>query len=114
MTIRLASTLPKSDEHNGLTAVETDLVADPTAMHVAVIVLDCSKLTTDTDTGDVTPTARMLRAEVITDPEAKARLGQYARRAFEARTGKTVLPLDLEDELSAAFGRVDPDTGEIT
>jgi hypothetical protein len=103
-TVKLASALPKADENNGLVTIVDALLSEPTTMHVAVVVLDCSKITTDVDTGDAIPTARVLRAEVISDPEAKKRLGQYARRAFESRTGKTVLPLDLEDEIAAAFG----------
>jgi hypothetical protein len=35
------------------------------------------------------------------------------RRALELRTGKTVLPFDLEEDMRAAFGNVDPHTGEI-
>jgi len=33
--------------------------------------------------------------------------------AAERRTGKTVLPFDLEEDMRAAFGNVDPSTGEI-
>lgn len=35
------------------------------------------------------------------------------RRALERRTGKTVLPFDLEEDMRAAFGNFDPSTGEI-
>ena len=42
------------------------------------------------------------------------RLMQIMRRQHERRTGSTVLPLDLEDDLRSVFGEhVDPDTGEI-
>lgn len=107
MTIKLASSLPKADEANGLTAIANQLVNDPTTLHVAVVVLDCSKITTDTDTGDSVPTARVRRVEVVTADDDKARLRGLAQRALEARTGKTVLPLDLEDELRDAFGDSD-------
>lgn len=104
MSVKIASALPKSEEHNGLTAVRDILLSEPTSLHVCVIVADCSKITTDVDTGDAIPTARIRLIEVVDDPEAKQRLQQYARRAREQRTGKTVLPLDLEDELNEAFG----------
>lgn len=104
MTVKLTSALPKADEANGLAAIADRLVADPHAMHVAVVVLDCSQVTTDTDTDDKVPTARVRRIEIVDDGEDKDRLRALAQRAFEKRTGKTVLPLDLEDELRDAFG----------
>lgn len=103
-TVKLTSALPKSDEANGLVAIADELASDPHALHVAVVVLDCAQTTTDTDTGVVTPTARVRRVEIVADDEDKARLRGLAQRALERRTGKTVLPLDLEDELRDAFG----------
>jgi hypothetical protein len=35
------------------------------------------------------------------------------RRALEKRTGGTVLPIDMEDEITHAFRNVDPKTGEV-
>lgn len=107
MTVKLTSSLPKTDDANGLHAIADRLVGDPATMHVAIVVLDCSQVTTDTDTGDQTPTARVRRIEIIDDGEDKDRLRNLAQRAFEKRTGKTVLPLDLEDELRDAFGGSD-------
>ncbi len=107
MTIKLSSALPKSDEANGLGAIADALVDEPTSMHVAVVVLDCQQITTDTDSGEATPTARVRRIEIVEDGEDKDRLRTLAQRAFEKRTGKTVLPLDLEDELRDAFGNSD-------
>jgi len=34
------------------------------------------------------------------------------RRSLEQRTGRVVLPLNMEDEIRIAFGNVDPATGE--
>lgn len=104
ITAKLSSALPKSAEVNGLDTIAPTLVSTPEQLHVAVVVLDCAKVTTDTDTGDATGTARVRRIEVIDRPEDKARLRDLATRAFEARTGKSVLPLELEDELREAFG----------
>lgn len=104
MTVKLTSALPKSDEANGLVAVADSLVAEPSRMHVAVVVLDCAQITRDTDTGEETPTARVRRIEIVDNDEDRDRLRGLAQRALERRTGKTVLPLDLEDELRDAFG----------
>ena len=35
------------------------------------------------------------------------------RRALEVRTGKTVLPFDLEEDMRVAFEGIDPSTGEV-
>lgn len=104
MSLKLSAALPASDDCNGLDVIADDLVANPGDFHVAIVVLDCKKIETDTDTGEQTPTARIRRVEVVTRKDDKARLRSLATRAFEKRTGKTVLPLDLEDELRDAFG----------
>lgn len=104
MTMKLSAALPASDDCNGLSVIEPALAGDPGEFHVVIMVLDCKKIETDTDTGEITPTARIRRCEVVTRKDDKARLRALATRAFEKRTGKTVLPLDLEDELRDAFG----------
>lgn len=103
MSAKLASALPKGNG-NGLDAIADELVRDPEKIRVAVVLLDCSKATTETDTGDVIPTARIRRIEAIDDPEDGRRLRQVLRRAWERRTGKDVLPLEMEDDINAAFG----------
>ena len=108
---RLASALPKGDG-NGLEAIARQLIDTPQEIHVVVALVDCKKLTVDNDTGDVEATARIRRIEAITDDD-KVIIGRMLRRALERRTGKIVLPFDLEEDLRAAFGRVDPHTGEI-
>jgi len=109
MTTKITSALPKSDETNGLNHITADLCDNPQTLHVAIVVLDCAQITTDIDTGESIPTARIRRVEVIDRPEDKKRLGDLATRAFETRTGATVLPLELEDELRAAFGDTNTD-----
>lgn len=113
-TAKLATALPEGDA-NGLLAIIDDLIARPHDMHVVVALVDCKALTTNTDTGEVVPTARVRRIEPIADAKDGKRLVQLLRRAYETRTGKLVLPLELEDELRSVFGGdVDPDTGEVT
>lgn len=81
-------------------------------MHVVIGIVDCKRSSIDHDSGEIVPTARIRRIEVIGDQD-KDLAAKMMRRALEERTGKTVLPFDLEEDLRAAFGRVDPDTGEI-
>lgn len=109
---RLASGLPKGDG-NGLDALARNLIDAPHEVHVVVALVDCKKITTDNDDGTVEPTARIRRIEAITEAD-KDLAAKMLRRALEKRTGKTVLPFDLEEDLRAAFGGIDPDTGEIT
>lgn len=113
--MKIASKLPEGDR-NGLTVVARAMVDDPHATHVVLAVLDCSRLTTDTDTGDVIPTARIRRVEVLLADD-KQPAEQLMRRAMDARMGGTVLPLELEDELTSLFGsgvQLDPATGELS
>ena len=107
----LASGLPKG-EGNGLDAIARGLIETPDQVHVVIALVDCKKITTNTDTGEVTPTARIRRIEAIGDAD-KPFVSKMMRRALEVRTGKTVLPFDLEEDIRAAFGRIDPDTGEV-
>lgn len=108
---KLTSSLPAGDG-NGLNAIARALIDSPRDVHVVVALIDCKKITTDNDSGEVEPTARIRRIEAIeaADRDLAAKM---MRRALERRTGKTVLPFDLEEDLRAAFGPIDPNTGEI-
>lgn len=108
---KIASSLPNGDG-NGLNALARALIDSPHDIHVVVALIDCKKTTTDNDTGEVEPTARIRRIEAIGEQD-KDLAAKMLRRALERRTGKTVLPFDLEEDLRAAFGRIDPETGEI-
>jgi hypothetical protein len=99
----LASKLPDGDR-NGLAAIAGELIDDPEKVHVVIALVDCSKVTTNTDTGDVVPTARIRRIEAIKDPADGKRMRALLRREWERRTGKTVLPFEMEEEMRAAFG----------
>lgn len=103
MSAKLSSGLPQG-EANGLAAIASELVDMPEKVHVIIALVDCSKITSNVDSGDVIPTARVRRVEAITDPEDGHRMRQLLRRQYERRTGKTVLPFDLEDDLRSAFG----------
>lgn len=102
---KLAARLPGGDS-NGLAALAPELVRDPHQMHVAIIVLDCSRIVEDTDTGEQVPTVRIRRIEPIIGQD-KNLAAQMLRRALEERTGQAVLPIDLEDDLQALFDGLD-------
>jgi hypothetical protein len=103
VTAKLAASLPNG-EGNGLAAIAGELVDTPEKVHVVVALVDCSKITTETDSGDIIPTARIRRIEAINDSADGHHLRKLLRRQYERRTGKTVLPFELEEDLRAAFG----------
>jgi len=98
---QIFGSLPK-DDGNGLGRSVSAFINDPTRKHVVMAVVDTAKVTTNVDTGDVEPTLRILRIEEVL-PEDANTAEQLIRRALEARTGDTTLPLDLEDEITAIF-----------
>ena len=107
---KLTSALPKG-EANGLSALDRELIDSPSSIHVVIALVDCKKITTDVDSGDVEPVARIRRIEVIREDKDRAAI--MLRRALEVRTGKTVLPFDLEEDMRVAFEGIDPSTGEV-
>lgn len=111
MPVKLSAKLPQGNA-NGLSAISRQLVDNPHRFHALIVLVDCKGTTTDHDSGDVVPTARIRRAEVITPGDLSV-AEKLMRRALETRSGETVLPMELEDEIIAAFQQVDPRTGEI-
>lgn len=102
----LSGRLPKG-EANGLAPILRKLLDEPHTVHVVVALVDCSKITTNVDDGDRVPTVRVRRIEAISDPDDRDRLRMLLTREYERRTGKTVLPFDLEQDLRAAFEQPD-------
>jgi len=108
MSANLAGKLP-SGEGNGLAAIASELIDNPEKVHVVIALVDCLKTTRLTDSGDVIPTARIRRIEAIKDLSDGRRMRMLLRREWERRTGKTVLPFEMEEEMRSAFG--DDDEG---
>lgn len=111
MSASLAGNLPKGSA-NGLDGIIADLLADPSRVHVAVVLLDCSKVTRKTDEGDEVPTVRVRRIEAITDEGDRRAARRLLMREWERRTGNNTLPFELEQDVAAAFEGSTPERGE--
>lgn len=110
--VKLMGALPGGD-NNGAHAIGGELVADMHRLHPMLAIVDCRRVTTDADTGEHTATVRIRRIEALMPDDLPA-AERLLRRALENRLGKTVLPLDLEDEINAAFEQLTLDVdGEL-
>lgn len=105
--VSVSGNLPAGDG-NGLNAIIPDLLEEPGGLHVAVVIINCKKITRDTDTGESIPTVRIRRIEVISEDEDKRVCERLMRRALDTRTGREALPYDLEAEISDVFKDVHP------
>lgn len=112
MSVNMAGALPAGDS-NGLGRILSKLINQPDEVHVGVVLFDCSKLTTATDTGDVTPTVRIRAVEPILMPTDSEEAQRLLRRAHADRTGQQQLPLDLEQAIDSWLLKVDTSTGEV-
>lgn len=92
---KLGAQLPKGDG-NGLDTLGRDLIASPHELHVIVALVDCKRVTRDTDTDEAEATARIRHIEVIAGDD-RAAVEAILRRATDARTGSETLPFDKED-----------------
>lgn len=106
--------LPKG-ETNGLSAIAGELADEgmarkPRRLRAALAVFDSRRVTVDADTHDEIVTVRFLRIETLL-PEDLGAAEKLLRRALEARSGQTTLPLELQDELDDLFAQMaDPDS----
>jgi hypothetical protein len=102
MTVSVSGRLPDGDG-NGLSAIMSDLIRYPKKLHVCICIMDGKKVTTDADSGETVPTARIRRIEVLLDEEDMKVAEGLMRRSLDRRTGRESLPYDLEQEIRAAF-----------
>lgn len=98
---KLKASLPNGDR-NGLAVLTGPLCDSPDTKHIVMMVVDCKSVTTDMDTGEVEPTARILRIEPVSRDDYHA-AETLMRRALERRHGTTTLPFDTEAEIKAIF-----------
>lgn len=99
--MKLAGALPKG-QANGLALLDHVVNQDPETRHVVIAILSTKKLTTDIDSGDVEAAMRIDRVERILPADAET-AEKMLRRSLEKRSGMTVLPIDIEDDISEAF-----------
>lgn len=109
---KFSATLPKG-EANGLTSLHHQLLANPKGTHLIVGVIDVKTITTDVDTGDQVATVRFRRVEPIAAQDADEAV-RLMQRGTERRTGATMLPIEIEDELRELMANLDFSTGELT
>lgn len=109
---KLAGTLPKGDR-NGLEPHTGVFVDDPGRLHAIIAIVHTGRLVTDTDTGDTSPQLRIDRVERVLPEDATA-LEAIVRRAVEQRHSGATLPIDVSDDITAAFASaaIDERTGE--
>lgn len=99
MTARLSPGLPEGD--HGLERITGRLVRQPEQVQVAIVLLDTIKLTTNVDSGDVSPTVRIRAIEPFNAASDEAeRLRSMLRAAYEERTGQGELPFDMRAVLA--------------
>jgi hypothetical protein len=103
----LAGKLPKD---HGLNTISPQLIDSPTTKHVVIMVVNCRKVTTDMDSGDVEPTARILRIEAVRRADY-SQAEMLLRRSVEDRHGSTVLPFDTEEALKQLFAEIRDESG---
>jgi hypothetical protein len=101
---KMLATLPKGDG-NGLVTIINDLINDSKALRVVIAIVDCNKVTRDTDTEEQIPTVRVRRIEVIADRDDMVIAETLMRRALERRTSGDSLPFDVERDIEEAFGQ---------
>jgi hypothetical protein len=100
--VNLSGHLPDG-ESNGLAAIVRELVENPAKAHVLLCIVDAQKITENVDDGTRTPTVRVRRCEPISDPDDAMTMRRVLVRGYERRTGKAVLPFDLETDLRDIF-----------
>lgn len=99
--MKLAGALPKG-QANGLALLDHVVNQDPETRHVVIAILSTKKLITDVDSGDVEAAMRIDRVERILPGDAET-AEKMLRRSLEKRSGMTVLPIDIEDDIAGAF-----------
>lgn len=97
---KLASALP--DGH-GLDAVRRALIEEPHRQHVVIGVVGTKAVTTDYEKGGKEATVSVRKIEAVTVTDDLPLVRKLLTRATDKREGKTVLPIDLEDEIADAF-----------
>jgi hypothetical protein len=93
----LSGKLPKG-ERDGLSARVAEFVQHPTRAHVAIVVVDTAKVTTDVDTGEQSPGLR-IRVQTNLDLDLEDEISELFREAaIDHATGELHIVKDEEDD----------------
>lgn len=94
-TVKLSGKLPGDPDINGLDAHRDDLLKTPEKVRLVLGWVDVDKITEVVATGEHVPTLVFRRLELVGDADnAPPELKELALRLYEARTGKSPLPID--------------------
>lgn len=111
--VQLSSKLPGDAEINGLDAQAKWLEENPDELLVAIVLLDTSKVTIDTDTHAHVPTVRIRRIEPLgVVGEVSKAVRQAMADAEEKRTGRSAIPFEIVEVGEHAYGDELPDGGD--
>jgi len=102
ITAMLGATLPKG-EHNGLTPFARLFADFPKNIRPAIVLLDCKETRENQDDDSQKAIIRIRRIELIADESDAKVIERMVERAYEKRTGNTMLPFDLEAEVRDAM-----------
>ena len=91
MSVRLWPVLPKDFDRNGLGTIEQQITDDTEATFVIVAVVNQRRVTSDADTGENTPVARVLHVESLVTPEFEKQGRELLVSAHKDRTGRDQL-----------------------
>lgn len=102
--VKLSSKLPGDAEINGLDAQREWLEDNPDELLVAIVLLDTSKVTIDTDTRAHVPTVRVRRIEPLGPVgEVPKAVREAMAAAEQSRTGRAAIPFDVVEVGEHAF-----------
>lgn len=96
-SVKIKASLPKDRDLNGVAAIREKLLKSPMTEHVAIVVLDCARITEDVEDMIRTPTARIMRIEPETDPDRAAELLARARELADERNPKPKPLIDPDE-----------------
>lgn len=103
---RMKATLPKASDNNGLSAVREQLLKEPMAEHVAIIVFDCTQIVDNVEELVRVPVIRIRRIEPVLDADRAAALLAEAREIADGRLNRPTPLLDPQEGAGNHGGRL--------
>jgi hypothetical protein len=111
--VKLGAALPGDYEVNGLDQQVDWLLDHPKDLLLAVVWLDVQKVVVDTDSGAHVPTVRVRRIEPLGEVGvASDAVVKLVGDAFEARTGRKPIPMDIAEVTEERYSDTLPEDQE--